>query len=223
MVFYTRGGYNPDSKLVVADSGSTDKTHLILECLQKELPQLVVLSDTEKYHGSKVIALYKYAIQNGADYIFQTDSDGQTNPDEFLPFWKTIECYEAVIGCRRIRGDGRIRAFIERIVCFLLKIYFGVDVPDANAPFRLMKSSLVKKYIDQLPENYNLPNIMLTAYFAYYQENVIFKDITFKPRQGGINSINLWRIFKIGWNAIGDFRMFQKAMRYKEKNNYKYN
>lgn len=73
-------GKSPVSRLVIADSGSTDRTHTILLNLQKEYPQLDILENTGKQHGPKVIALYDYAIKNRIDYVFQTDSDGQTNP-----------------------------------------------------------------------------------------------------------------------------------------------
>ncbi len=167
---------------------------------------------TYKEHGAKVIALYNYALSRGADYIFQTDSDGQTNEDEFEAFWDMRDEFDVILGYRYIRGDGKSRAFIERVVCFLLKVYFGIQVPDANAPFRLMRSDIVKKYINRLPVNYNLPNIMMTTYFVYYRENVIFKEITFKPRQGGINSLNIPKIIKIGWGALADFNQFRKEM-----------
>ena len=95
------------SRLVVADAGSTDRTHMILKDLQKEYPNLMILPDTLKQHGPKLIALYRYAISQKADYIFQTDSDGQTDPAEFALFWENRHRYDAIIGCRRERGDGR--------------------------------------------------------------------------------------------------------------------
>jgi len=204
---------NEDSRLVVADSGSTDNTHRILLDLKKKMPKIEILSDTGKQHGPKVIALYDYAIKQGSDFIFQTDSDGQTNPDEFDAFWKLRKKYDGIFGHRVVRGDGKSRAFVEKVVCFLLKIYFGVKVPDANAPFRLMKTEVVKKYLHKMPSDYNLPNIMMTTYFSYYHEKMTFRDITFKPRQGGVNSINIPKIVKIGWKALGDFRMLKKGMK----------
>lgn len=201
------------SRLVVADSGSTDATHEILKRLQKEYPQLEILSNTGKQHGPKLIALYKYAIEQGADYIFQTDSDGQTNPDEFASFWDDRQEYDAILGHRNVRGDGRSRAFVEIVVCKLLKLYFKVDVPDANAPFRLMKTSVVANYIDRFEPDYNIPNIMLTTFFAFYKERLTFRIISFRPRQAGKNSINVIKIVKIGWKALGDFRIFKKGMK----------
>ena len=91
-------------------------------------------------------------------------------------------------------------------------MFFGVKVPDANAPFRLMHAKTVAKYLPKLDKDYNLPNIMMTTYFAYYKEEMTFKEVTFRPRQGGVNSINIPKIVKIGWKALKDFRALRKAM-----------
>lgn len=209
-------GKSEDSRLVIADSGSKDGTHAILEKLKHtEFPSLEILANTGTYHGPKLIALYEHAIKNGADYIFQTDSDGQTDPEEFAAFYELRDRYDGIFGDRRVRGDGKSRAFVEAVVCFLLKLYFGVKVPDANAPFRLMKASVVNKYLGNFEADYNLPNIMLTTYFAYYGEKHCFMPITFKPRQGGVNSINIPKIIGIGRKALGDFRQFKKGMKKK--------
>lgn len=206
-------GKGEGSRLVVADSGSVDATHDILLKLKEQYPQVEVLPDTLKQHGPKLIAMYKYAIAQGADYIFQTDSDGQTNPAEFAAFWEMRNQYDAILGNRVVRGDGKSRKLVEKFLCFLLRLYFGVKVKDSNAPFRLMKASLVNQYVGRFKEDYNLPNVMLTTFFAYYKENYTLREITFKPRQGGKNSINIKKIFKIGWAALGDFRAFKKDMK----------
>lgn len=202
-----------NSKLVIADSGSSDKTHEILIELKKKYPKLEILTDTNRYHGPKVIALYKHAIENNIDYVFQTDSDDQTNPDEFELFWKLRKRYDGIFGNRTVRGDGKSRAFVEKVVCFLVWLFFGVKVPDANAPFRLMKCSVLNKYMDRFEDDYNLPNIMITTFYAYYGEKGCFKTISFKPRMAGTNSINIPKIIKIGWEALGDFLRFRKEMK----------
>ena len=203
----------PASRLVVADSGSSDDTHRILTEMVKEFPQLSLLATKEKEHGPKLIALYDHAIESGADFVFQTDSDGQTDPEEFGRFWKRRKKYDAILAYRPKREDGQMRAFVERIVCVLLHIFFGVKLPDANAPFRLMRADLLEKYIYRMPADFNIPNVMLSTYFAYYGEKLRFLPIPFHARAGGSNSINLVRIAKIGWRALGDFRSFRRQMR----------
>lgn len=200
-----RHNENGKSRLVVIDDGSKDKTLTVIEKYTESHPYLVTLTKPNGGHGSTILYGYQYAIESNADYIFQTDSDGQTSPDEFENFWKEIDKYDAILGNRTVRGDGKDRKFVENVVCFLVRLVFGVKVKDANAPFRLMKSSLVAKYINKLPKNFNLPNIMFTTYFLYFHEKVKFVEISFKPRQGGTNSINIRKIFKMGYKAIFDF------------------
>lgn len=207
-------GKDEKSRLIVADSGSSDSTHEILENLKKDYPQLEILTDCDKQHGPKLIAMYKKAVEDGIDYVFQTDSDGQTNPGEFNAFWDERNLYDGIFGNRTVRGDGKSRAFVERVVCMLVKMFFGVKVPDANAPFRLMRVNVLGKYLGRLPEDYNIPNIMITTFFVRYRERVCFKTISFKPRQGGVNSINIPKIVKIGWKALKDFNNFRKGMKH---------
>ncbi|WP_026499109.1 glycosyltransferase family 2 protein [Butyrivibrio sp. WCD2001] len=207
-------GKSDESRLVIADKGSSDRTHeILLKLKASKYPKLDILDNDNQFHGPKVIALYDYAIKNGIDYIFQTDSDGQTNPDEFDEFWEMRKEYDGIFGNRTKRGDGKDRAFVEKVVCFLIKLYFGVRIPDANAPFRLMKCEIVKKYLYKMKKNYNLPNIMMTTYYAYYKEKMTFIEISFKPRTAGVNSVNIPRIIGIGYKALGDFHDLKKGMR----------
>ena len=206
--------YNGDgeSRLVIINDGSKDDTYEIMQKHAKDKPLFQPLTKTNGGHGHTVLYGYRYAIEQGADYIFQTDSDGQTDPAEFEQFWNVKDQYDAVIGNRVERGDGKDRKFVENTVCLLLRMIFGVKVEDANAPFRLMKTSLVDKYIHKLPEDFNIPNIMFTTYFVYHHEKVKFIPITFKSRQGGVNSINIKKIIKIGWKAVGDFRKLRREI-----------
>ena len=206
-------GKSEASRLVIADAGSSDRTHEILETLKKDKPKLQVLEQTDRYHGPKLMALYQYAIDNDADYIFQTDSDGQTDPGEFEKFWQQRKEYDGIFGFRPVRGDGKMRMFVEKVVCLLLKLYFKVDVPDANAPFRLMKAETLKKYMGRLPEDFNIPNIMFTTFFVHYKERTKFEQISFKPRRAGNNSINIGKIAKIGIKALGDFSRLKREMK----------
>lgn len=198
------------SRLVIINDGSKDHTWEILQNCAISLPLLLPLTKENEGHGPTVLYGYRYAIEHQADYIFQTDSDGQTNPKEFEAFWGLRKDFDAVIGNRSDRQDGASRVFVEKVLLNILKMNFGVKIPDSNAPFRLMKTELVAKYIRKMPEKYNLPNVMLTTYFAYFHEKLKFVDITFKPRQGGTNSINIRKITRIGWQALRDFRELKK-------------
>lgn len=152
-------------------------------------------------------------LAGGADYIFQTDSDGQTLPEEFAAFWNLREQYDMVIGWRKARQDGCFRVVVTKTLKLVIKLCFGVNITDANTPFRLMKATTLKKYIRLIPENFNLSNVILSVIYAKKGCRVKYIPITFRPRQGGVNSINLKRIFKIGRQALKDFRRINKMMK----------
>lgn len=200
-----------DSRLVVMDDDSKDHTYEKLKDLQKKFPQLVGVTKENEGHGATVLRAYHYAVDHGADYVFQTDSDGQTLPEEFWPLWENRQRGGLLIGQRKGREDGISRVFVTRVLRLVLFAVFRVWVKDANTPFRLMKASELEQVLKKIPEGFNLSNVIMTV--IYEKENkVTYYPITFRPRQGGVNSINLRKISRIGWQAVKDFRRIRKEL-----------
>lgn len=202
-----------DSRLVIADGGSTDGTLDLLYELRQTYPRMEVLSAPGTDHGTKVLLLYRHALKKGADWVFQTDSDGQTKPDEFGEFWAERNLWDGIIGKRRNRGDGLNRIVVEFVLRVYLLLFFGRFIPDANAPFRLMRAQLLAKYIDLFPEEFDLPNAVMTECFVKYKDRVVFKDVSFQPRQGGRNYMNMKRIIRIGMGSIVRFYKIRKRLK----------
>ncbi len=198
------------SKLVIIDDGSKDNTYKKLCELQSELSYLEPITKSNGGHGATVLYGYNYAVKNKADYIFQTDSDGQTLPSEFYQFWDLRENYSAIIGYRKHRQDGFSRIIVTKTLKLILFLTFGQNVPDANTPFRLIKREALEKSLPKIPNDFNLSNVMLTVALVQSKMNIKFIPITFKPRQGGVNSINLKKITGIGVQALKDFMELRK-------------
>jgi len=203
-----------DARLVIANDGSKDQTFRIMQELQAEYPLLVPLDKPNGGHGATVLYLYRYAIAHGADWVFQTDSDGQTDPAEFWPMWEHRDDYDFQIGYRKGRQDGASRVFVTKTLRFVVWLMFGVWVTDANTPFRLMRSDKLQAIMDVIPEDYFLCNVAISAIAVKWNYKIGWYRITFKPRQGGVNSINLKRICKIGWKALGDFRKINRNLKH---------
>lgn len=120
------------SRLVIVNDGSKDDTSAIVSEKSKDLPLLVALDKPNGGHGSTVLFGYRYAIENGADWIFQTDSDGQTNPEEFDAFWDARMRHDAIIGNRSDRQDGSSRRFVEKNAA----LHPAHDIRRENAGFQ---------------------------------------------------------------------------------------
>lgn len=202
----------PESRLVVVNDGSKDNTYNKLLELSKTYPQLDPVTKENSGHGATLLFVYNYAVEHKADYIFQTDSDGQTLPSEFWPFWDDRKLYDAIIGHRNHREDGFSRIIVTKVLKLVIRLTFGVSVTDANTPFRLMPRKTLEKFLPKIPKDFNLSNVMLSVLLVKNKENVKFVPITFRPRQGGKNSINMKRIFKIGVQAVKDFRQLRNTI-----------
>lgn len=202
-----------EARLVIANDGSKDKTFAIMHGLQTKYPLLEPLNKPNSGHGATVLYLYRFAIEKGANYIFQTDSDGQTMPDEFWQMWENRDKFDFQIGTRGGRQDGASRVFVTKTLRLVVWLMFHVWVKDANTPFRLLKVDKLKPILDIIPQDYNLANVAVSAIAVRWNYNIGWYPITFRPRQGGVNSINMKRIFKIGWKALADFRTINRNLR----------
>ncbi len=203
------------SRLVIIDDGSSDNTYKIISEWGGEdrKPLLILLSKPNSGHGATVLYGYKYAVKKNADYIFQTDSDGQTDPDEFWKFWEQRNKFDMIIGNRNNRKDGISRVFVTKILKLVIQICFKCSITDANTPFRLMSRETLKENLKYVPRDFNLSNVILSVIYVKRGMRVKFMPITFKERQGGVNSINLRKIFKIGINALRDFIIINRSLK----------
>lgn len=196
--------------LMIANDGSKDNTMAILNSLKEEYPLLAPIDKPNSGHGATVLFLYREALSQNADFIFQTDSDGQTNPSEIWPMWEHRHAYDFQIGHRNQRQDGLSRIFVTKVLKLVVRATFGVNVTDANTPFRLMRASALKPIMEAIPQDFFLANVAISATAVKRGLRCRWIPITFRPRQGGVNSINIKRIFKIGYKAVGDLRNINK-------------
>ena len=184
-----------------------------MQGLCKQYPHLLPIDKPNSGHGATVLYLYRYAINAGATFVFQTDSDGQTLPEEFWQLWEHRYEYDFQIGTRVGREDGASRVFVTKVLRWVVWLMFGVWVKDANTPFRLMNVDHLQAIMKLIPEDFFLANVAVSAIAVKMKEKIAWYPITFRPRQGGVNSINMKRIFKIGIKALGDFRTINKNLK----------
>ena len=203
---------NEANRLVVINDGSTDGTSGVLEEYAQSHPQLVPISKKNGGHGAAIYYAYKLMTtppqsdEKQPDFIFQTDSDGQTSPQDFEKLWALRHKYDAVFGHRNQREDGFSRVLVTNVLKLTVRALLKVSSPDANVPYRLMSRNALEKGLRFVPENFNLTNIALCASLHRQNMRVKYLPITFGKRTAGVNSINFKRIIPIGIKALGDFR-----------------
>jgi len=101
---------------------------------------------------------------------------------------------------------------VTRVLRLVLLAVFKKWIPDANTPFRLMKAGVLEEALEYIEKDEPLTNVCISAVFAKKGRNVLYRQITFRARQGGVNSINLKKIAGIGKNALARFTKLDQML-----------
>lgn len=208
----------PDAVLIVVNDGSRDSTSEKIRALAAEHPGIIAAEKQNGGHGSAVMYGYMLAFGINPEFIFQTDSDGQTDPSEFGWFWEHRYDGSGVFGVRTKREDGTGRLIVTRSLRLVLSCVYRIPVKDpgirdSNVPFRLMRTYELKRAVCTLPYDRTLPNIMISAAYVYLGYRPVYRPVTFRPRQGGKNSVNVKGAVITGMKQISVFKEHSRILR----------
>ena len=78
------------------------------------------------------------------------DSDDQFYINDIEQFLRKDFRENLIIGKRNKRKDKLIRLIITNLMKFIILIFHGVLVKDANSPFRLIKKSFLAENINKI-------------------------------------------------------------------------
>jgi len=193
---------------VPLNDGSKDGTLDVLKEMAAQHPEKIAWIDKPNSgHGRTCRVGYERALEMGALWILQIDSDGQCDPAYFSEFWRQREEADCVFGFGSVRDDGLARKVISRICTLLTTLVAGVAVRDGNVPYRLMCREALEKGLSQVPADFDIQNVALTVALKRLPElRWKYVPIRFRDRQGGSNSINIPKIAKMGWNMLRELR-----------------
>jgi dolichol-phosphate mannosyltransferase len=191
--------------LCVLNDGSKDNTAAILAQLAADNKELKIINKPNTGHGQTCVLGYKTAIENGAQWVMQIDSDGQCDP-KFLPEFITLSAKHPLIyGYRKTRDDGGQRWLVSRVVSVFVYAATGVWVADANVPYRLMRSDALQNVLPHIPPNFYLANI-LVAVLQKRQQGIKWVNIHFRQRMGGVPSVKTFTFAKHGFKLYKQLR-----------------
>jgi glycosyltransferase involved in cell wall biosynthesis len=132
--------------IIVVNDGSTDETEEIL----KSFPLVKVLSYApNKGKGVALRKGFKFAAEEGYDFIIAMDSDGQHFTDDIPVFLEKMneDPNALYIGARNLHQENMPgkSTFANKFSNFWFYVETGVKLPDTQSGFRLYPLHLLKK------------------------------------------------------------------------------
>jgi dolichol-phosphate mannosyltransferase len=194
--------------ILAIDDGSSDGSLRILQALQQRPEShLTVVTRPNRGHGQTCLEGYRRARSLDARYVLQIDSDGQCDPRYFSSLWRLREQFTVVYGVRTRRDDGLPRVLVSRILRLMLWLVFRVNCPDANVPYRLMRTRAIQSAVGRIPSDFHLANAALAILLAKDRKcSHGFVPITFRLRYGGASSLKGWLFVRKALDLLRDTR-----------------
>jgi dolichol-phosphate mannosyltransferase len=131
--------------LLIIDDGSPDGTAQTVEALQSAYPdRLHLINRGSKLGlGTAYITGFKYALEEGYEYIFEMDADFSHNPKDLVRLYKACakDGFDLAIGSRYITGVNVVNWPMGRVLMsFFASKYVqfitGLPIQDATAGFK---------------------------------------------------------------------------------------
>lgn len=211
------GGLGIDYQMLLLNDGSKDGTLEKLKEIECRLSERVVIVDKwNTGHGATCRLGYEIATNSSCDWVLQIDSDGQCDACFFQAFWKQRDLAQAVLGVRVRRDDGWMRTWTSRICRYLSSLVTGLNVPDPNVPYRLIRRETLRSCLQHIPSNFNIHNVALSSVlYMTRTPEIVRVPIEFRDRAGGTNSLDVPKV--MSWGAAMIFELFQLKRELKGK------
>ncbi len=180
----------PGFDIVVIDDGSTDAT--CREGLRRGAR--VLRHPFNLGIGGAVQSGFKFALENGYDYMIQVDADGQHDPSEIPKLVEAMEeqpdvdviCGSRFLADLRYVGPVSRRAGIH-LFAFLLSRIVRQRVTDPTSGFRLYNRRAISLFAHDYPHDY--PEVEAVLVLHYHRLRMREVAVRMFQRGGGRSSI----------------------------------
>jgi glycosyltransferase involved in cell wall biosynthesis len=162
------------TEVIVVNNRSTDKTESVVRKFAGSHPELNIhlLRNSENYNlgGSHKVA-FKYAADNGFDYVIVLHGDDQGDIHDLLPLLRhgVYKKYDCCLGSRfmsdsKLGGYSKFRTIGNRVYNFIFSISTFSVVKDLGSGLNIYKVDILRdKFYEKFPDALMFNCLMLFA------------------------------------------------------------
>lgn len=188
-------------KILIVDDGSPDGTGDIADRLAGAREQVEVLHRTEKNGiGPAYLAGFRYALDHGAAYAMEMDSDFSHDPADLARLLAAVRSgADLALGSRYVPGGGvldwgLLRRFISEGGSTYARWVLGLHVRDLTGGFKCFKREVLEAiHFDGVRSRGYAFQVELTYRAVRAGFQVVEVPIVFKDRELGQSKMS-WRI-----------------------------
>jgi len=188
-------------RVLVVDDGSPDGTGQIADRLSTEHDWAAVLHRAEKTGiGPAYLAGFRYALDHGAGYLMEMDSDFSHDPADLARLLEAIHAgADLALGSRYVPGGGvrdwsLLRRFISEGGSTYARWVLGLPVRDLTGGFKCFRREVLEAiHFDSVRSHGYAFQVELTYRAVRAGFRVVEVPIVFQDRQRGQSKMS-WRI-----------------------------
>jgi dolichol-phosphate mannosyltransferase len=144
-------GQDERLEILVVDDGSPDGTGDVVEGLMQHETKLNIIKRPRKMGlGTAYIAGFRWALEQGYDFIFEMDADFSHDPAHLPQFLRAIDDADVVLGSRYRNGKVTVvnwpikRLLLSYSANVYARIVTGLPVWDATGGFKCFRRKVLE-------------------------------------------------------------------------------
>ncbi|MEO5989500.1 MAG: polyprenol monophosphomannose synthase [Candidatus Eisenbacteria bacterium] len=195
--------------VLIVDDGSPDGTAAVVQRRMADEPRIHLLQRPSKMGlGSAYRVGFRYALDQGAEYIFEMDADFSHDPAAIGEFLTATEEADIVVGSRYLHGVTVVNWPLSRLILsysanLYSRVITGLPLMDATGGFKCFRRRALQGIsLDKVQsEGYSF---QIEMSFRCWKRGFRIKEIPiiFVDRRAGVSKMNnkiIWEAARMVW------------------------